>query len=144
MSGWTLQREGLCRSDPPPSKTYTTFYDQQYKTIRHHHIQTSDLSLFLSQICMKKLHKKTLLAGTRRRTMILCMEREGEGTDQWRHLTTLVTWLHRTAVSGWRVLLIFSFRLIRLHSYHRLWAKLHWVGVRTHFPNEQKWMKLLN
>jgi len=53
----------LCRSDPLPSSTYRIYYNRQYKTIRHYHIlfqnkkKTSDWTLFLSKICMKKLHK---------------------------------------------------------------------------------------
>jgi len=90
--------------------------------------KTSDLTLFRSKICMKKLHtnrhsclfdiiKNCWLAWTGRRAMTLCVERDGEGADLWRHSKT-------SAVIGSRVLLIFSFRLIRLYSYHRLWCTL--------------------
>jgi len=66
--------------------------------------------------------KKRLLFETRRPAMTLCVERWGEGADLWRQQDTSVTWLYRTTVIGWRVLLISSFRLIRLNYYHWLWS----------------------
>ena len=55
--------------------------------------------------------------------MTLFMEREeGVGSDLWRHLDT-------SALIGCRVLLVFSFRLIRLYSYHRLCSIFNGISM---------------